>query len=246
MKKSYESGKILGEAEGKSDGYFGTGLNNKIYISFDDIYNEKYYSDSDHGDWYDQTIEINEDFKKEFIKGYKDGYNEAYEQGHIEWANEGYDIGYGEGLIDFEIGKKSRINELISDERGERIEYNEGYEEGYEDGYNGHYNSDSSETVIKKKIKKMKTKIKKHDPIICMKEKTQLKEFFVMARELKLSYIIYVKDSEGINNRVWATSKQDLVRCFTFFSKNNCFGRIERLETAIKSGFADSINYNLN
>ena len=245
MKKSYESGKILGEAEGKSDGYFGTGLKNKIYISFDDIYNEKYYSDSDHGDWYDQTIEINEDFKKEFINGYKDGYKEAYEQGHIEWANEGYDIGYGEGLIDFEIGKKSRINELISDERGERIEYNEGYEEGYEDGYNGHYNSDSSETVIKKKIKKMKTKIIKHDPIIWVKEKTQLKEFFIIAKDLKLNYIVYLRKYEGNYLSVWATSKQDLIRCFTFFSKNNYFGRIEILETAIQSGFAETVDNNL-
>lgn len=92
----------------------------------------------------------------------------------------------------------------------------------------------------------MKTKIKKHDPIIWMKEKTQLKEFFVMARELKLNYIIYVKDSEGHNNSVWATSKQDLIRCFIFFSKNNYFGRIEILETAIQSGFADLVDNNLN
>lgn len=92
----------------------------------------------------------------------------------------------------------------------------------------------------------MKTKIKKHDPIIWMKEKTQLKEFFVIARELKLNYIIYVKDLEGNNNSVWATSKQDLIRCFIFFSKNNYFGRIEILETAIQFGFAHLVNNNLN
>lgn len=92
----------------------------------------------------------------------------------------------------------------------------------------------------------MKTKIKKHDPIIWTKEKTPLKDFFMVARGLELNYIIYVKDSEGNNNSVWATSKQDLIRCFTFFSKNNYFGRIEILETAIQSGFADLVDNNLN
>lgn len=79
MKKSFENGNTLGEGEGKSDGYFGTGLNNKIHNSCDDIYNEKYYSDSNHGDW--------DDLKKLFLKIISENSNDInsvaiHEAGH--------------------------------------------------------------------------------------------------------------------------------------------------------------------
>lgn len=99
---------------------------------------------------------------------------------------------------------------------------------------------------MKTEIKKhMKTEIKKHEPIIWTKE-CELEVFFMIATGLELNYIIYVQDSEGNNKSIWATSKEDLIRCFSTFSKKCCFGRIEILETAMQSGFADLVDNNLN
>lgn len=92
----------------------------------------------------------------------------------------------------------------------------------------------------------MKTEINKHEPIIWTKEKSQLKEFFMVARGLELNYIIYVQDSQGNDKSIWATSKEDIFECFSTISEKFYFGSIEKLETAMQSRFSDSVEYNLN
>ena len=80
---------------------------------------------------------------------------------------------------------------------------------------------------------------KKQEPIIWDKEKSELLDFYHIARGLELNYIIYVIDALGELNSVWATSEEDIIECFTDFSDKCLFGRIQKVDDAIEYGFFD-------
>jgi hypothetical protein len=80
---------------------------------------------------------------------------------------------------------------------------------------------------------------KKHEPIIWDNNKGELTDFYQVAKGLELNHIIYVSDSLGILNSVWATSEEDIVDCFYSFSDNYLFGRIQKIEDVLDDSFFD-------
>jgi hypothetical protein len=79
----------------------------------------------------------------------------------------------------------------------------------------------------------------KHEPMIWESGASPLLDFLMISEALGQEYIIYVQDSEGNNKSVWSTSKDDLVDCFCTFSDKCYFGRVQKIENAIKYGFFD-------
>jgi hypothetical protein len=86
---------------------------------------------------------------------------------------------------------------------------------------------------------------KKHEPIIWDNNKGELTDFYQVAKGLELNHIIYVSDSLGILNSVWATAEEDIVDCFYSFSDNYLFGRIQKIEDVLDDSFFDKL-FNLN
>lgn len=81
--------------------------------------------------------------------------------------------------------------------------------------------------------------MKHKEPIIWEKGKGPLIDFYQVANGLELNYIIYVIDTLGEINSVWATAEEDIIDCFTAFSDKCLFGRIQKVEDAIEYGFFD-------
>lgn len=89
----------------------------------------------------------------------------------------------------------------------------------------------------KSKILELTSENEKHEPIIWNSQIGPLDEFFMVALGLNLEYIIYVQDSEGNDKSIWATSETDLLECMFTISERYYFGRLQRIQTAIKKGF---------
>lgn len=83
------------------------------------------------------------------------------------------------------------------------------------------------------------TKRNKKEYIIWTNEDNQLIQFYEVAKLLELNHIIYVIDAMGELKSVWATNENDIVDCIYEFSNNFLFGRIHKIEDAIKYGFFD-------
>lgn len=85
-----------------------------------------------------------------------------------------------------------------------------------------------------------------NEPIIWVNGKGSLIDFYQVANRLELNYIIYVIDISGELNSVWATAEKDIIKCFTAFSDNFLFGRIQKVEDTIEYGFLDELKKNRN
>lgn len=91
----------------------------------------------------------------------------------------------------------------------------------------------------KSKIVEILNSTIKHKPMIWESEISSFLDFLMISEALEQDYIIYVQDSEGNKNSVWSTSKDDLVDCFFTFSEKCYFGRVQKIENAIRYGFFD-------
>jgi hypothetical protein len=81
--------------------------------------------------------------------------------------------------------------------------------------------------------------IDKQEPVIWTNKDNQLIQFYNVAKLLELNHIIYVIDAIGELKSVWATNENDIVDCINEFSNNFLFGRIHKIEDAIKYRFFD-------
>lgn len=81
-------------------------------------------------------------------------------------------------------------------------------------------------------------------PIIWVEGKGSLIDFFQVANGLELDYIIYVIDVFGELNSVWATSENDIADCFSKFSNNYFFGRIQKLVDTVEYIFLEEMKKN--
>lgn len=89
----------------------------------------------------------------------------------------------------------------------------------------------------KSKILEITSETEKHEPIIWNSQAGSLHDFYMVALGLNLEYIIYVQDSEGNDKSIWATSEINLLECLFDISEKYYFGRLQRIQTAIKKSF---------
>lgn len=97
----------------------------------------------------------------------------------------------------------------------------------------------------KSKIVEILNSTEKHEPMIWKSGAGPLSDFFMISEALGMDMIIYVQDSEGNNKSVWSTSNEDLMDCFVTFSDKCYFGRVQKIENAIRYGFFDFVENNV-
>ncbi|WP_264566296.1 hypothetical protein [Flavobacterium sp. N3904] len=89
----------------------------------------------------------------------------------------------------------------------------------------------------KSKILEITDATQKHEPIIWDSHtEGSLSDFFMVALGLNLDYIIYVQDSEGNINSIWATTEDELLECMFTISEYLFLGCIDTLQNSLKKG----------
>lgn len=89
----------------------------------------------------------------------------------------------------------------------------------------------------KVKILEITDETEKHEPIIWDSQtEGSIHDFYMVALGLNLEYIIYVQDSEGKINSIWATAEDELLECMFTISECLFFGCIDTLQNSLKRG----------
>lgn len=93
------------------------------------------------------------------------------------------------------------------------------------------------------KIAEILNSRQKFEPMICETGHAHV-DFFMLSESMGHDFVIYVQDSEGNNKSVWSTSNEDLIECLLTFSDKCYFGRVQKLDNAIRYGFFDFFENN--